>query len=122
LAACLRRNQSRRTPYRWIVAANGSKLQYMVLIDQLPPEVKTRLILGHYEGKLIPGAGEKSAFRVLVVRTSRFTFLCHLLSKDATNVRAAFKRKLDDIPPAPLKSLTFDQGKGMAHDCAVMSS
>ena len=86
----------------------------MVLIDQRPPEVETRLIPGHYVGDLILGAGNKSAVGVLVERTSRFTFLCHLPEKDATNVRAAFTRKLDDIPAALLKSLTYDQGKEMA--------
>jgi transposase, IS30 family len=86
----------------------------MVLIDQRPSEVETRLIPGHYEGDLILGAGNKSAVGVLVERTTRFTFLCHLPEKDATNVRQAFTRKLDDIPAALLKSLTYDQGKEMA--------
>ena len=114
LAACLRRHHRRRKPRRRGVAATQGKLQDMVLIDQRPPEVETRLIPGHYEGDLILGAGNKSAVGVLVERTSRFTFLCHLPEKDATNVRAAFTRKLDDIPAALLKSLTYDQGKEMA--------
>ena len=114
LAACLRRHHRQRKPRRRGVAATQGKLQDMVLIDQRPPEVETRLIPGHYEGDLILGAGNKSAVGVLVERTSRFTFLCHLPEKDATNVRAAFTRKLDDIPAALLKSLTYDQGKEMA--------
>ena len=114
LAACLRGHHRRRKPRRRGVAATQGKLQDMVLIDQHPPEVETRLIPGHHEGDLILGAGNKSAVGVLVERTSRFTFLCHLPEKDATNVRAAFTRKLDDIPAALLKSLTYDQGKEMA--------
>jgi IS30 family transposase len=51
---------------------------------------------------------------VLVLRTSRFTFLCHLPEKDATSVRETFTRKLDVIPAALFKSLTYDQGKEMA--------
>ena len=65
--------------------------QDMGLIDHRRPEVETRLILG---------AGNRSAFGVLVERTSRFTFLCHLPGKEATSVREAFMRKLDDIPAA----------------------
>jgi IS30 family transposase len=114
LAACLRRHHRRRKPRRRGVAATQGKLQDMVLIDHRPPEVESRLLPGHYEGDLILGAGNKSAVGVLVERTSRFTFLCHLPEKDATSVREAFTRKLDAIPAALLKSLTYDQGKEMA--------
>jgi IS30 family transposase len=114
LAACLRRHHRTRRPRRRGVAATQGKLQDMVLIDHRPPEVESRLLPGHYEGDLILGAGNKSAVGVLVERTSRFTFLCHLPEKDATSVREAFTRKLDGIPAALLKSLTYDQGKEMA--------
>jgi len=114
LAACLRRHHRRRKPRRRGVAATQGKLQDMVLIDHRPPEVESRLLPGHYEGDLILGAGNKSAVGVLVERTSRFTFLCHLQEKNATSVREAFTRKLDGIPATLLKSLTYDQGKEMA--------
>ena len=114
LAACLRRHHRRRKPRRRGVAATQGKLQDMVLIDHRPREVESRLLPGHYEGDLILGAGNKSAVGVLVERTSRFTFLCHLPEKDATSVREAFTRKLDGIPAALLKSLTYDQGKEMS--------
>ena len=114
LASCLRRHHRSRRPRRRGVAATQGKLQDMVLIDQRPPEVESRLLPGHYEGDLILGAGNKSAVGVLVERTSRFTFLCHLPQKDATSVREAFTRKLDGIPANLLKSLTYDQGKEMA--------
>lgn len=111
LAACLRRHHRTRKPHRRGVTATQGKLQDMVLIDQRPPEVENRLIPGHYEGDLILGAGNKSAVGVLVERTSRYTFLCHLPEKDATSVREAFTRKLQNLP---VKSLTYDQGKEMA--------
>ena len=114
LAACLRRHHRTRKPRRRGVAATQGRLQDMVLIDQRPPEVESRLFPGHYEGDLILGAGNRSAVGVLVERTSRFTFLCHLPQKDATSVREAFTRKLEPIPAALLKSLTYDQGKEMA--------
>ena len=114
LAACLRRHHRTRKPRRRGVAATQGKLQDMVLVDQRPPEVENRLIAGHYEGDLILGAGNRSAVGVLVERTTRYTFLCHLPQKDATSVREAFTRKLESIPAALLKTLTYDQGKEMA--------
>jgi len=114
LAACLRRHHRTRKPRRRGVAATQGKLADMVLVDQRPPEVETRLIPGHFEGDLILGAGNRSAVGVLVERTSRYTFLCHLPEKDATSVREAFTRKLEALPAQLLKSLTYDQGKEMA--------
>lgn len=114
LVACLRRHHSRRKPRRRGVAATQGQLKDMVLIDQRPPEVESRLIAGHYEGDLILGAGNRSAVGVLVERTTRYTFLCHLLQKDATSVREAFTRKLQHIPADLRLSLTYDQGKEMA--------
>ena len=114
LAACLRRHHRMRKPHRRGVTATQGKLQDMVLVDQRPPEVETRLIPGHFEGDLILGAGNRSAVGVLVERTSRYTFLCALPEKDATSVREAFTRKLEALPSPLLKSLTYDQGKEMA--------
>jgi IS30 family transposase len=51
---------------------------------------------------------------VLVERTTRYTFLCHLPQKDATSVREAFERKLAPLPGILRQSLTYDQGKEMA--------
>ncbi len=97
-----------------LAGVTQGKLQDMVLVDQRPPEVESRLFPGHFEGDLILGAGNRSAVGVLVERTSRYTFLCHLPQKDATSVREAFTRKLKGLPAALRKSLTYDQGKEMA--------
>ena len=114
LIAGLRRHHARRKPHRRGVAAAQGQLKDLVLVDQRPPEVESRLIAGHYEGDLILGAGNRSAVGVLVERTTRYTFLCHLRQKDATSVREAFTRKLQPIPAALRLSLTYDQGKEMA--------
>ena len=98
---------------RGVLAAQG-RLKDMVLVDKRPPEVESRLIPGHYEGDLIRGAGNRSAVGVLVERTTRYTFRCHLPQQDATSVREAFARKLAALPGALRKSLTYDQGKEMA--------
>lgn len=114
LVACLRRHHTTRRPRRRGVVSAQGQLKDMVLVDERPPEVETRLIPGHYEGDLIVGAGNRSAVGVLVERTTRYTFLCHLPQKDATSVREAFERKLAPLPGILRQSLTYDQGKEMA--------
>ena len=110
LAACLRRHHRVRKAHRRGVAADHDRIKDMVMIDQRPAEVEDRLIAGHYEGDLIMGAGNRSAVGVLVERTTRYTFLCFLPTKDAQGVREAFTRKLLPVPQALRKTLTYDQG------------
>ncbi len=110
----MRRSHKERKPQRRSVVPTQGKIPDMVLVDERPAEVETRLIAGHYEGDLIVGAGNRSAVGVLVERTTRFTMLCHLPQKDAESVREAFTRRLADIPSAMRLSLTYDQGKEMS--------
>ena len=121
LAKCLRRSHRVRKPRRRGAAATQGKIPDMVLVDQRPAEVETRLIAGHYEGDLILGEGNRSAVGVLVERTTRYTMLCHLPQKDATSVREAFTRRLSDIPSAFRLSLTYDQGKEMSQHKTLAS-
>lgn len=114
LVKCMRRSHKERKPQRRGAVATQGKIPDMVLVDQRPAEVETRLIAGNYEGDLIVGAGNRSAVGVLVERTTRFTMLCHLPEKDATSVREAFTRRLLQIPQALRLSLTYDQGKEMS--------
>jgi hypothetical protein len=113
LVKCLRRSHRVRKPRRRGVTATHGKIPDMVLVDERPAEVESRLIAGHYEGDLILGAGNRSAVGVLVERTTRYTMLCRLEQKDATSVREAFTRRLVDIPAQLRLSLTYDQGKEM---------
>ena len=48
--------------------------------------------------------------------------LCHLPEKDATSVRAAFERKLADLPSQLRLSLTYDQGKEMAEHAQLAAN
>lgn len=121
LVKCMRRSHKERKPHRRGVVATQGKIPDMVLIDQRPPEVESRLIAGNYEGDLIVGAGNRSAVGVLVERTTRFTMLCHLPQKDATSVREAFTRRLLQIPQALRLSLTYDQGKEMSQHKTLAS-
>lgn len=122
LVACLRRHHPARRPRRRGTVAAQGQLKDMVLVDERPPEVESRLIPGHYEGDLILGAGNKSAVGVLVERTTRYTFLCHLPQKDATSVREAFERKLSSLPGVLRQTLTYDQGKEMAEHATLAAN
>ena len=114
LVKYMRRSHKERKPQNRGAVATQGKIPDMVLVDQRPAEVETRLIAGNYEGDLIVGAGNRSAVGVLVERTTRYTMLCHLPQKDATSVREAFTRRLMQIPQALRLSLTYDQGKEMS--------
>jgi IS30 family transposase len=122
LVACLRRHHGARRPQRRGLASAQGQRKDMVLVDQRPPEVETRLIPCHYEADLILGAGNRSAVGVLVERTTRYTFLCHLPQKDATSVREAFERKLAPLPGVLRQSLTYDQGKEMAEHATLAAN
>lgn len=115
LVRCLRRIHRVRKPRRRGVTATQGKISDMVLINERPAEVESRLIAGHHAGDLILGAGNRSAVGVLVERTTRYTMLCRLEQKDATSVREAFTRRLVDIPAQLRLSLTYDQGKEITH-------
>lgn len=122
LVACLRRHHAKRKAHPRGTLATQGKLKDMVLIDHRPPEVATRATPGHFEGDLIMGPGNASAVGVLVERTTRFMLLCHLPQKDATSVRAAFERKLADLPAQLRLSLTYDQGKEMAEHAQLAAN
>ncbi len=89
-------------------------IQDFISIDDRPAEVNSRTIAGHWEGDLIMGALNKSAIGTLVERKTRMTFITKLKDKDAASVRGAFARKLNRLPDAFKKSLTYDQGQEMA--------
>ena len=89
-------------------------LQNTTALELRPAEAASRLSLGHWEGDLIKGAGNKSAVGTLVERASRFTLLVHLPSANAKDVYDGFRRVLGKLPAAARKSLTYDRGTEMA--------
>ncbi|WP_407951213.1 IS30 family transposase [Parachitinimonas caeni] len=87
----------------------------MVSIHQRPEEVLGRLIPGHWEGDLIKGAANRSAVGTLVERTSRFVLLAKMHDATADSALEAFTRRMRHLPAGLRKTLTYDQGKEMAH-------
>ena len=96
-------------------AERRGKLVNMTNIKERPEEIEGRLVPGHWEGDIILGAGGASAIGTLVERTTRFVLLVHMPTRKADVVASAFAGALNAIPAPLRKTLTYDQGKEMAH-------
>jgi IS30 family transposase len=68
---------------------------------------------GHWEGDLVSGS-KKTHIATLVDRKSRYTIILKLKGKDATLVTQALTDKLETLPQALKKSLTWDRGMELA--------
>lgn len=87
----------------------------MVSIHERSVEVLSRAVPGHWEGDLIKGAYNRSAVGTLVERTSRFVLLAKMADATADSALEAFTRRFRHVPASIRKTLTYDQGKEMAH-------
>lgn len=90
------------------------KIADMLSIEERPAEVADRVIPGHWEGDLILGKYKRTALGTLVERTTRYTILVPLKTKDAQSVRKAYTKELGSLPKEIAKTLTYDQGKEMS--------
>jgi IS30 family transposase len=87
----------------------------MVLISERPAEVEDRAVPGHWEGDLIIGEDGKSAIGTLVERWSRFVILLYLPDgKSSEAVLKALTEKIQTLPQALRRTVTWDQGNEMA--------
>lgn len=112
LAQCLRTGRAKRKP-RGRIERRGT-IPDMVMISERPPEVKDRAVPGHWEGDLIMGAGNRSAIGTLVERSTRFVMLLHLPhGHGAEEVSRAMANKIQTLPAALVRSITWDQGTEM---------
>lgn len=114
LLLCLRQNRKRRHKQRRGAKAKRS-LEDMLSIEERPKEVEDRTIPGHWEGDLIIGKNNRSALGTLVERTTRTTILIPLKSRDAFHVAKAFAREVKKLPKTMKLTMTYDQGREMAH-------
>jgi transposase, IS30 family len=113
LARCLRSGRARRRP-RGRMERRGT-IANMVMISERPADIEDRAVPGHWEGDLIIGTGGKSAIGTLVERTTRFVMLLHLPhDHTAEAVRLAMAAKIQTLPAALCRSVTWDQGREMA--------
>jgi transposase, IS30 family len=119
LAVCLRTGRALRKPHRRADERRG-RLKDMVMISERPAEVEDRAVPGHWEGDLIMGVGNRSAIGTLVERATRFCLLLHLPhGNNAEDVRDAMIETIQSLPQQLRRSLTWDQGKEMAHHRSI---
>lgn len=113
LAACLRTGRARRRPRGRL--ENRGRIRDMVMISERPAEVEDRAVPGHWEGDLLMGKDGKSAIGTLVERSTRFVMLFPLpKGRAASHVREAMAEKIQTLPEALRRSITWDQGREMA--------
>lgn len=103
---CLSRNVAGRDYKSWV---NKSP------ISARPLNVNTRQTVGHWEGDLVIGKGNKSALLSLIERKTRFSLLARLpVDRSSKTVNDTLQELFQDLPPELKLSLTWDQGVEMA--------
>ncbi len=86
-----------------------------ISIDERPIEVDELLVPGHWEGDLIKGARNKSQIGTLVERTTLFTVLVQMDNATAEHTTERFGQALNRFDAAMRRSMTYDNGREMAH-------
>jgi IS30 family transposase len=120
---CLRTRRRRRRPHRHPDARRPGRLREMTMIGARPADIEDRAIPGHWEGDLITGAANGSAIGTLVERTTRYVLLVHLpKNHTADATRDGVLSVMGNLPAALRRSLTWDQGKEMAHHLQITAA
>ncbi len=118
LIHCLRHGRSTRKPRRGSVDRRG-QIPDMVSIHLRPPEVDDRSVPGHWEGDLIKGKGNASAVGTLVELTTGYLILAKMTDATATSAVSGFSAALNRMPDKMKKTMTYDQGREMAHHAEI---
>lgn len=113
LIKLLVRKKTRRRPYKKR-RGGGPKIIDQVSIDKRPRHIENRLEIGHWEGDLVIGKGQKSAIGTIVERKSRYTLIIKLKSRKAGEIQKTFSKKLNQLSTVFKKSMTYDNGIEMA--------
>lgn len=97
-----------------IKSKRGVKIKNQTSIDDRPKHIDKREEIGHWEGDLVIGKGQKSAIGTLVERKARFTFIIKLKNRKSATVRKGFVKEFNQIDTLFTKTLTYDNGTEMA--------
>jgi IS30 family transposase len=91
-----------------------NRIPGMVNISERPAEANDRAVPGHWEGDLIIGKRNASAIGTLVERSTGYLLLVHLPDGyKPEQVAPALATKIQTLPEAVRRSLTWDQGPEM---------
>jgi IS30 family transposase len=86
----------------------------MKTIHQRPAAVEAREQIGHWEGDLIIGGGQRSAIATLVERKTRLTLLVSMRAGySAQQLGDKLIALFGKLPPSLRRTLTWDQGNEM---------
>ena len=113
LTRYLRTGRALRKPGR-VVGQRKNRIPDMVNIAERPPEADDRRVPGHWEGDLMIGKRNQTAIATLVERASGFALLLPMPDGyKPEHVAPALARKVQTLPDALRRSLTWDQGPEM---------
>jgi transposase, IS30 family len=113
LARCLRTGRALRQPGR-VAGQRKNRIPNMVNISQRPAEARDRAVPGHWEGDLLIGKRNATAIATLVERATGYTMLVELPEGyKPEHVAPALAWKIQTLPEALRRSLTWDQGPEM---------
>lgn len=96
-------------------AKNRIRIKDQVSIDQRPKHVELRKEIGHWEGDLMIGIGQKSAIATVVERKTRYTFILKIDNRKSKTVTKAMAKALNTLPKHFRKTMTYDNGVEMAN-------
>jgi IS30 family transposase len=114
LAHQLRRGHVARRPRGYSPMTGQGQLRDTVHISERPAEADDRAVPGHWEGDLLLGTS-RTCIATLVERHSRFVLLVKIPGRrTSAEVTAALAAKIQELPIALKRSLTWDHGKEMA--------
>jgi len=121
LIKLLVRKKTRRIPSKKR-RGTGSKIINQVSIDNRPKHIELRQEIGHWEGDLVIGKGQKSAIGTIVERKSRYTLIIKLKSRKAEEIAKEFSKILNKLNPVFKKTMTYDNGIEMARHEKITQS
>ena len=94
---------------------NKTRIKDQVSIDNRPTHIEQRLEVGHWEGDLMIGVGQKSAIATLVERKTRYTIVMKIQNRKSKTVTKEFADSLNSLSKIFRKSMTYDNGIEMAN-------
>ena len=92
----------------------GSKIKDIINIKDRPKHIENRQEIGHWEGDLVIGKGQKSAIGTIVERKSRFVYIIKPKDRKSATVTKQFAKVLQGFNEHLIKTMTYDNRVEMA--------